>query len=108
MVAPLELSRSRSYPLAVEDAFDRLLPMPLELVFARRFGPIPAVRNTEGPQPWGAAGQARIVRLADGGCMREELTEVDRPHSFSYTLTEVRGPMKPLAPRSAASGRSPR
>ena len=29
--------------------------------------------------------------------MREELLSVDAPRSFSYELTEVEGPLKPLA-----------
>jgi len=28
--------------------------------------------------------------------MREVLTEVDAPHSFSYQLTDITGPMRPL------------
>jgi hypothetical protein len=28
--------------------------------------------------------------------MREFLTEVDAPHSFSYRLNEISGPMRPL------------
>jgi hypothetical protein len=49
--------------------------------------------------------------MADGGAVREELTRVDRPAAFGYTLSEVSGPMKFLASRveglwtfAAASG----
>jgi hypothetical protein len=28
--------------------------------------------------------------------MREALTDVDAPHSFSYQLTDITGPMRPL------------
>ena len=35
--------------------------------------------------------------LADGGGrMRETLTAVDRPHSFTYVLDELHGPLRPL------------
>jgi Polyketide cyclase / dehydrase and lipid transport len=31
--------------------------------------------------------------------MREELTQVDAPHSFGYVLSEITGPMSPLVSR---------
>jgi hypothetical protein len=48
---------------------------------------------------WGAVGQTRIVMLVGGGSMREELTSVDPPRSFGYTLSEITGPMAPLVGR---------
>ena len=95
------MTASRSYPAPIEVAFDAILPAPLEKVFARGYGPIPAVRGTEGapPGPWGYVGFRRTVRMADGGAVREELTRVDRPTAFGYTLDEVSGPMKFLASR---------
>lgn len=101
MAAPAVMSCSRTYPVAVEDAFDRVLAVPLEQIFNRRYGPIPPVTGTELADgttgPWGQAGQVRTVRMSDGGTMHEMLTSVDRPHTFGYTLAEVTGPMKPLA-----------
>jgi Polyketide cyclase / dehydrase and lipid transport len=98
MVTPLVLQRSRTYPLPVEEAFDAVLYVPLEQVFNRRYGPIPAIRATENPdEVWGKVGQSRTIRLTDGGSMREELTGVDRPTAFTYRLSDMRGPMKPLA-----------
>jgi Polyketide cyclase / dehydrase and lipid transport len=92
------MSSSRTYPASVEHAFDTVLALPLEQVFDRRYGAIPAVRGTEcADRTWGLVGQVRTVRLAGGGSMREELTHVDRPHAFGYTLSDVTGPMKPLA-----------
>ena len=95
------MSASRAYPVPVEAAFDRLVPAPLHRVFARRYGPIPAVRSTEDEpsEPWGHAGQVRTVRLAGGGSMREQLTRVDRPTTFCYTLSHVSGSMRLLAAR---------
>ena len=55
---------------------------------------------------WYAAGQTRNIALVGGGGMRETLTSVDPPHSFGYTLTDVRGPMSPLIDQSRASGTS--
>jgi uncharacterized protein YndB with AHSA1/START domain len=95
------MSASRTYPAPRETVFDAILPAPLEQVFVRRYGPIPAVRGTDGaPQgPWGQVGYVRTVRMADGAAVREELTRVDRPRAFGYTLSEVSGPMKFLASR---------
>lgn len=93
------LSRSRSYPVEVERAFDVLLPAPLQRVFPRRHGPIPAVRTVEqdGTGLWGEPGQQRVIGLADGSTMRETLTAVDRPYSFGYVLSGFTGRMRPLA-----------
>ena len=99
MANPLSVSESRTYPVLVQDAFDRLLLLPLEQLFSRRFGPIPPVRGTDQDGVWGTVGQQRTVRLADGGTMREELTVVDRPHHFDYGLSAITGPMKPLVGR---------
>jgi Polyketide cyclase / dehydrase and lipid transport len=98
MMQPILLSSSRTYPVAVEQAFDAVLPFPLEELFNRRYGPIPSIRATEGQRGvWGEVGQTRTVRLSGGGSMVEELTRVDRPSAFGYTLSNVTGPMKPIA-----------
>jgi hypothetical protein len=92
------VSYDRSYSLPVEQAFDQVLALPLEQLFNRRHGPIPAVRGTDRAQPtWDAVGNVRTIRLADGGSLHEELVRVERPHAFGYRLTDIRGPMKPLA-----------
>lgn len=88
---------SRTIPVSVEEAFDRVLSVPLPTLFSRRFGPLPPVREVRGPDAWDAAGLVRTVVTADGGTMREELTAVDRPSSFRYVLSDLTGPMKPLA-----------
>ena len=101
MPRSVTMTASRTYPVPMEAAFDAILPAPLEQVFVRGYGPIPAVRGTEGapPGPWGYVGFRRPVRMADGGAVREELKRVDRPTAFGYTLDEVSGPMKFLASR---------
>ncbi|HEU0190031.1 MAG TPA: SRPBCC family protein [Mycobacterium sp.] len=93
----LVVEQSRSIPVTVEDAFAGTLPLPLPTLFRHWYGPIPpikAVREQTGD--WDAAGRARTVLLTGGGSMRERLTEIDAPHSFDYTLTEITGPMAPL------------
>lgn len=96
MPAPATMSRSRTYPLTVEDVFTGTLEIALDEVFDRRFGPLPAISGVEQDGAWGTVGQVRTIRTADGGEMREELTSVDAPHVFTYALTPQAGPMKPL------------
>jgi hypothetical protein len=97
MVNPVLTSYSQSFPVAVEKAFDDLLPEPLPDLFNRRYGPIPRIKSVEGQVGvWGQVGQTRTIRLADGGSMREELTLLDRPRAFGYTISDVTGPLKPL------------
>lgn len=97
MASPLHVAQQRTFPAPPDQAFAFTLPVPLEAVFARRFGPLPPVTKTTQDGTWGTAGQTRIVHTADGGTMREELKSVDAPESFTYELTEVTGPMKAIA-----------
>ncbi|WP_353951551.1 SRPBCC family protein [Knoellia sp. S7-12] len=103
-MATVKLSQSRAVPVAVEEAFDRLLPHPLPEVFSRRRLAIPPIKGVRGQSgTWGAVGQTRTILLADGGTMLETLTAVERPRSFDYTITDVAGAMKPLV--AGAEGR---
>jgi Polyketide cyclase / dehydrase and lipid transport len=97
MPTPVHLARSRTYPIPVEQAFAFTLPVPLDAVFSRRYGPLPPISGTLQDGQWSTPGQTRVVRTTDGGSMREELLSVDAPRSFTYVLTEVEGPLKPLA-----------
>lgn len=100
MVAPVRMDCSRTYPLTVADGYDRVIGLPLEQVFDRRYRLIPPIRAVEGQDgAWGTLGQTRTIRLADGGSMREELVRVDRPSAFGYVLSDVTGPNKPLIAR---------
>lgn len=96
MTSPVHVEQSRTYPVAVEQTFDRLLPLPLPELFAHRFGPLPPIRSTDQDGVWGTVGQERTIRLADGGTMRERLTSVERPHRFDYVITGFTGALKPL------------
>jgi len=76
-------------------AFDRLMGVRLTDVFTRRFAAFPAVAEvTDQPDDWGAVGQTRTIVLADGGRLRETLTDVERPHSFAYLLDRIEGPLR--------------
>ena len=98
MTQPLVVKFSRAFPVPVDKAFRAVLETPLDRVFVGRFGPLPPIRGVEDQDgAWGTVGQTRTIRLADGGSMCEQLTKVDEPVEFGYTITDITGPMKPLA-----------
>jgi hypothetical protein len=97
MAQPLTVEQSSVLPVDVQQAYDGTLPLPLPTLFRRWYGPIPPiseVRNQTGD--WDEIGKSRTVVLTGGGSMREELTRVEPPHAFGYTLSEVKGPLSPL------------
>jgi hypothetical protein len=103
-MATVTLSQSRAVPVPVDEAFDRVLPHPLTKIFRRRRLAIPPVKDVRDQTgEWGTVGQTRTIVTADGGTVLETLTSNDRPRSFGYTISDVRGPMKPLI--ASADGR---
>ena len=97
MANPVVVEQSRAIPVAPEDAFAKTLPIPLPVLFARWYGPIPPIKAVHGQVgEWAAVGQTRDVALVGGGGMRETLTSVEPPRSFGYTLNDVRGALAPL------------
>lgn len=97
MTTPVRVEQSRAIPVDVERTFDVTLSAPLTTIFCRRYALLPPVKEVRGQNgTWGQVGQVRVVVTADGGTMRETLTDVDAPHSFSYQLSDVTGPMRPL------------
>lgn len=98
LVSGHRVEASRVVAVEPTRAFDRLLVTPLPEIFSRRYAAFPPVREVvDAPDDWGTAGQGRTIVLADaGGRMRETLTAVDRPHSFSYVLDDLHGPLRPL------------
>lgn len=97
--SPLIVSASRAIPCAIDETFERTLTTPLPDLFCRRYGVLPAIKAADGfTLPWASAiGQTRTIRTSDGGSMRETLLQVDAPHSFSYQLGSITGPMVALA-----------
>ncbi|OIJ23780.1 SRPBCC family protein [Nocardioides luteus] len=93
----LHLESSRAVPVEPEKALDLVLPAPLPRIFGRRYAaitPIAEVRDQAGD--WSSAGETRTIVLADGATMRETLTAIDAPTSFSYEITPLSGPLKLL------------
>ena len=99
----LRLAASRTYPAGVARSFDTTLALPLPYLFAHRYAAIPPVTQVRDQEAWDAVGCTRTIVLGDGGTIREELVEVDRPHAFAYRLTDVTGPMSLLV--SSVNGR---
>lgn len=96
------MSYSRTFPIEPDRAFADTLALPLPLLFSNRhlaIGPIAEVRDTDGE--WDAVGKGRTIVLAGKpeATMRETLTELDPPRSFGYELTDLTGPLKPMAAR---------
>jgi Polyketide cyclase / dehydrase and lipid transport len=97
MATSISVEQSRAIPVDVQHGFDGTLPIPLSTIFCRRYALLPPIKEVRGQiGTWGHVGQVRTVVTSDGGTMREVLTEVDRPHSFSYQLSDITGPMRPL------------
>jgi|NGEPerStandDraft_6_1074524.scaffolds.fasta_scaffold08749_6 hypothetical protein len=97
MVKPITVEQSRAIPVELQRAFDATLPIPLTTIFSRRYGLLPPIKQVRGQDGmWGQVGQSRVVVTTDGGTMSELLTDVDTPHSFSYRLSDITGPLRPL------------
>lgn len=97
MATPILVEQSRAIPVSVRDAFHGTLPVSLPTIFRRRYALLPPIKEVRGQVgTWGQVGQMRTVVTSDGGTMREVLKDVDAPHSFSYQLSAITGPMRPL------------
>jgi hypothetical protein len=58
------------------------------------YGPLPAVVGTSGNTgPWDTPGSARVVHLADGSTVREQLTHYMPPQRFAYRVWEFGNPI---------------
>jgi hypothetical protein len=79
-----------------QDVYDFFREVDVTLILTGR-GPLPAVVSVDDPScPWDASGQARSLELADGNSLRERLTALEAPHSFSYDIDRITGPLGKL------------
>jgi hypothetical protein len=91
------VERSRLFAVDQSAAFDGLMGAQLPDLFSRGYAAFPPVREVvDEPAGWGSAGQSRVIRLADGGSLREKLTSVDRPQGFDYLLDDLHGRLRPF------------
>lgn len=94
------LARSVILTRPPAETFTPTLVLPLPALFSTWFGPIPPIREVvDQTGDWQEAGQTRVIKLTGGGQMTERLIEVSAPTRFRYQLTDVKGPMAPLAAR---------
>ena len=101
MTRSLAVEQSRVIPVGVDEAFAGTLPLPLTRIFSHWYGPIGPIKEVRDQTgDWDAAGQTRVVMLTPSGSFHEELTSLDPPHSFSYALTGITGPLGLLAGRA--------
>ncbi|OBK17474.1 SRPBCC family protein [Mycobacterium asiaticum] len=97
MARSVTVQQSRAIPVSVENAFSGALATPLPVICSQWYGVIPPIKQVhDQDDPWGAAGQTRTLVMVGGGQVHETLTDVDPPKSFSYTLSEIRGPLSTL------------
>ncbi len=58
------------------------------------YGPLPAVVGTsQNTGPWDRPGSARLIHLADGSTVREQVTRYDSPRFFAYRVWEFGNPI---------------
>ena len=99
MSASHHVSRSRTFPVALQDAFPLTIAAPLPELFNRGFGPIPPVTGVDQEGPWTQVGQVRKVRTSDGATTTERLVTYDEPNSCTYELSDLTGPLRLLVSR---------
>lgn len=97
MTHSTSVRQSRFIAEAVPAVFAAALSLPLPQLYCRRYGPMPPIVDVHDQQgPWNTPGQSRILVLADGGRMREQLLSIEPPHRFANRLTVLSGPFRPL------------
>lgn len=65
------------------------------------YGPLPAVvKTSENTGPWTVAGSARLIHLADGSTVREQVTQFEPSNRFAYRVWDFGNPLI----RSVATG----
>jgi hypothetical protein len=58
------------------------------------YGPLPGVvRTSRHTGPWDRPGSARVIHLADGNTVREQVTRYDRSKHFAYRVWDFSHPL---------------
>ena len=92
------MEASRVLAVHHDEAMERFIAVPLTDIFDHRHLALPAIKRVDAPDGrFDQVGQSRTIHLADGGSMVETLTVVSPPGEYGYRISDVRGPLKPLA-----------
>jgi len=99
----LSLTKRAVFPSAPDKTFAAIVREDILPEVLTGYGPLPAVVGTsDRTGPWNHPGSARLVHLADGTTVREQVTHYDRPGHFAYRIWEFGNP---IVGRLASGGR---
>jgi hypothetical protein len=88
------ITREAVIPGSVKDVFAFITAQDVLPKVLTGYGPLPAVvRTSEVSGPWDVPGSARIVHLADGTTVREQITQFSSPTAFAYRVFEFGNPI---------------
>ncbi|MGL5817555.1 MAG: SRPBCC family protein [Phycicoccus sp.] len=91
---------------APSDAFNFIVAEDTPAKVMLRVGPVPTyVEGVVRRGPWGRVGAWRTVTLDDGSTAREEITAIEPPTRFAYTLSEFSPPFGRLVRGATAEWR---
>ena len=90
----IAITREVTIPRPRADVFDVVAAEDVLPKVLTGYGPLPAVVATSDTTgPWDRPGSARVVHLADGSTLREQVTAYRRPGYFSYRVWAFDNPV---------------
>jgi Polyketide cyclase / dehydrase and lipid transport len=93
-VFEVAITREAVIPGSVKDVFAFITAQDVLPKVLTGYGPLPAVvRTSEISGPWDVPGSSRIVHLADGTTVREQVTHFSSPTGFAYRIFEFGNPI---------------
>lgn len=93
-VFEVAITREAIIPGSVKDVFAFITAQDVLPKVLTGYGPLPAVvKTSEVSGPWDVPGSARIVHLADGTTVREQITKFSSPREFAYRVFEFGNPI---------------
>jgi Polyketide cyclase / dehydrase and lipid transport len=88
------ITREAVIPGSVKEVFAFITAQDVLPKVLTGYGPLPAVvRTSEISGPWDLPGSTRIVHLADGTTVREQITHFSSPTAFAYRVFEFGNPI---------------
>jgi len=94
MVAKVAITRQALIPGSPEAVFRFIAAEDVLPKVLTGYGPLPAVvRTSENTGPWDRPGSARLIHLADGSTVREQVTDFDSPRYFAYRVWDFGNPI---------------